>query len=78
MPFAPVDRSTAAVPLFMEKMMLLARRQRSRFDASCCSVDVMNGALGWRWLGFCTTDRTVKAASARAADSAVARASIAS
>ena len=49
--------------------------QRSLREASCCSVEVMNGADGRRVVGFSVTDRTDQDAPSSAATSAVAAAS---
>ena len=44
--------------------MVVCEENRSLRLASCCSVEVMNGAAGERRYGFSSTERTAKLASA--------------
>ena len=56
--------------------MVLLEEKRSLRPASCCSVEVVNGAAGRRVYGLVSTERTRKSASCRPAAREVARSSL--
>src|SRR6478609_8284489 len=56
--------------------MVLLEEKRSLRPASCCSVEVVNGAAGRRVYGLVSTERTLNSALCRPAARAVASSSL--